>query len=634
MQKRILLPGLWGLLFATMLNAQNPADTIATLFRSVEQSLVLLRNEESLLPLQNLASLRVAYYDLNDQKGSTPAKTLSKYTRIETPALPDGLSAGDAALWAEQQARLYDVCIAVLRDVAGDGALPGYLKHQFLLQALLERRPVVIVTIGSGRAWEFFPELAKAKAVIHCPVPGLWAESLAAQAVFGAVGLSGVLDKDLGTTFPRGHGLRMEAIGRLRYSPPAAAGLNEQYLRDSIAAIVQQGIAGGAYPGAQVLVARHGHVVYHEAFGFHTYDNVKPVTTEDIYDFASVTKISTGLPIAMKLYGEGRLDLDAPWSRYYPPFKKSNKANLTLRSILAHQARLMAWIPFWRGTLEGNATNPWEQGWQSNMANTGRFKPRTFATQQSKAYPVLVTENLWLHKKYKSKMLKFIAQSPLNEKPGYVYSDLSFYLWPEIVPRLTGMEFETYLKQTFYEPLGAFTLTYNPLRFFPYGRIVPTERDTFFRMTQLHGRVHDEGAAMLGGVSGHAGLFGAANDLAKLMQMYLNKGEYGGQRYIAAAAIEAFTRCAFCIEGNHRGLGFDRPLATYDPARSYTARSASQASFGHSGYTGTFTWADPESGLLLIFFSNRVYPTRDNRNLYDLGIRPRLHQVLYDAVQE
>lgn len=632
--KRLLLTGLLAMLHTVLLSAQTAGDTIAELFRTTEQSLALLRNESGLLPLRNLDSLRVAYYDLNDQKGSALEKTLAKYTVVETPSLPDGLSAGDAALWADQQARLYDVCVVGLRDAAGDGPLPGYLKHQFLLQALMERRPVVVVTTGSGRALEFFPKLGQAQAVLHGPMPGLWSESLAAQAVFGAVGLNGVLEKDLSADFKRGQGLQLAAIGRLRYSPPAMVGMDEQYLRDSVAAIVRQGIAAGAYPGAQVLVARHGQVVYHEAFGFHTFDNVRPVTTEDIYDFASVTKITTGLPAAMKLFGEGRLDLDAPWSTYYPPFKRSNKSDLTLRSILAHQARLMAWIPFWRGTLEGNAVNPWEPGWQANMGNTGRFKPRTFATQQSKAYPVLVTENLWLHKKYKSKMLKFIAKSPLNEKPGYVYSDLSFYLWPEIVPRLTETEFETYLKQTFYEPLGAFTLTYNPLRFFPHSRIVPTERDTFFRMSQLHGRVHDEGAAMLGGVSGHAGLFGAANDLAKLMQMYLNKGEYGGRRFIEARALEEFTRCAFCPEGNHRGLGFDRPLAAQDSARSYTARSASQASFGHSGYTGTFTWADPESGLLLIFFSNRVYPTRDNRKLYDLGIRPRLHQALYDAVRE
>lgn len=617
------------------LQAQAPPDSVAIHFREVEQSLVLLRNQGNLLPLGKLDSIRIAYYDLNGQSGSELEKTLAKYTIVERPGLQDGLSAAEAILWAEEQAKRYDVCIIGIRDDVGeDGVLPGYLRAQFLVQYLVERRPCVVLTFGSGRAHEYLPRLAQTAALIHSPASGTWAESLAAQAVFGAVGLDGSLEKDLSADFPRGHGLQSAGGLRLRYSPPAVAGMDEQVLRDSIAAIVQQGIEAGAFPGAQVLVAKNGHVVYHEAFGFHTYDHLRPVSTEDIYDFASVTKITTGLPSVMKLHGEGAFDLDAPLSTYYPPFRRSNKAELTFRHIFAHQARLMAWIPFWRGALKGNARNPWEKGWQGAMNNAGKFKPRTFTRDSSAAYPVLVAEGLWLHRKYKSRMLDAIKRSPLNEKPGYVYSDLSFYLWPEIVPRLTGVDFEAYIKQNFYRPLGAHTLTFNPLRFFSKDRIIPTERDTFFRMTLLHGRVHDEGAAMLSGISGHAGLFGSANDLAKLMQMYLNKGEYGGRRFIAAASIEEFTRCAFCPEGNHRGLGFDRPLETHHPTRSYTAPSASQASFGHSGYTGTFTWADPESGLLLIFFSNRVYPTRDNRKLYDLGIRPRLHEVLYKAVRE
>ncbi len=612
--------------------AQTAADTVVVFYREVEQSMVLLRNEGDLVPLQRLDSIRVAYYDLNGEPGSVLEKTLAQYTVIENPELPGGLSAAEAILWAERQSRLYNICIVGIRDGSQEDATPRYLEARFLLTALLERRPCIVVTFGAGRIYGFFPWLAEAQALVHTQAQGPWAESLAAQAIFGGVGFSGKLAYDLSPDFQIGAGLDSPGDLRLRYAPPAVAGMDEKLLRDSIAAIVQQGIAAGAYPGAQVLVARNGYVVYHEAFGHHTYDNTTPVTTNDVYDFASVTKISSGLPAVMKLHGEGKLDLNAPLAQYYPPFRHSNKSDLTFRNILAHQARLMAWIPFWRGTLKSNARNPWQKGWQATMNNTGAFKPRTFSRKPGKAYSVLVADGLWLHHKYKTRILDAIKRSPLNEKPGYVYSDLGFYLWPEILPRLTGMEFEAYLKQTFYHPLGAYTLTFNPLSYFPPNRIIPTERDTFFRMTLLHGRVHDEGAAMLGGVSGHAGLFGSANDLAKLMQMYLNKGMYGGKRFIEAASVDTFTACAFCPAGNHRGLGFDRPLATYDTGRSYTARSAGQASFGHSGYTGTFTWADPDSGLLLIFFSNRVYPTRDNRKLYELGIRPRLHQALYDAV--
>jgi CubicO group peptidase (beta-lactamase class C family) len=625
---------LWLLLLPALSKtaAQTAADTTAAQFAAIQQSLVLLRNEGDFIPLQNLESARIVYYDLDGLSGSELEKTLAKYAPVDAASLPDGLSAGEAILWAEGQARRYNLGIICIREAAEMAALPAYLQSQFLLQALLERITCVVITVGSGLVYQLMPRIGTARAVIHAPVPERWTESLAAQAVFGGAGFSGALSADLNESFRAGQGLRTTGGLRLRYSPPAVAGMDEQRLRDSIAAIVREGIAAGAYPGAQVLVAKNGQVVFHEAYGFHTYDNLRPVTTDDIYDFASVTKITTGLPAAMKLYGEGLFDLDAPWSKYYPPFKRSNKAELTYRALLTHQSRLMAWIPFWRGTLKDNGNNPWDKNWQATMSNTGAFKRRTFVSDSSAAYPVLVTENLWLHKKYKARMLKAIRQSPLNEKPGYVYSDLSFYLWPEVIPRLTGTEFETYLKQTFYHPLGAYTLTYNPLRHYSPTRIVPTERDTFFRMTLLHGRVHDEGAGMLSGISGHAGLFGSANDLAKLMQMYLNGGEYGGHRFIEKSALDEFTRCVYCAEGNHRGLGFDKPLPEYHLTRSYTARSASQASFGHSGYTGTFTWADPENGLLLVFFSNRVYPTRDNRKLYDLGIRQRLHQALYDAV--
>ena len=245
-----------------------------------------------------------------------------------------------------------------------------------------------------------------------------------------------------------------------------------------------------------------------------------------------------------------------------------------------------------------------------------------------------VTDSLWMHRNYKEKIYKSIRKSPLNQKEGYVYSDMFFTILPEIVEVLAGEGFEDYLKRTFYYPLGAYTITYNPLRFFPRERIVPTERDTFFRMVQLHGRVHDEGAAMLSGVSGHAGLFASANDLAKLMTMYMNYGAYGGEQLIAEPSVREFTRCQYCETGNRRALGFDKPLIDYDPKASSVAEAASPASFGHSGYTGTFTWIDPEKGLLYIFMSNRVYPTRDNPRIYELNVRPRIHEVLYQAIRE
>jgi len=374
-------------------------------------------------------------------------------------------------------------------------------------------------------------------------------------------------------------------------------------------------------------------VIYHQAFGYHTYDSTRATQLTDIYDLASVTKVSSGLAALMKWYGEGDFDLEAPLKKYYPDFEGSNKADLPLRKILAHQARLRPWIPYWQGTLRGNAKYPWRRRWKSGVNNDFRFKWATLSPDSSARFPIYLSDGLYQHRNFRQEMMKAIRKSPLNEEPGYVYSGLFFYLLPDIVAEKAGMDYEAYLKENFYHPLGAYTLTFNPLRFYPKDRIVPTEVDTFFRMTTIHGYVHDEGAAMMNGVSGNAGLFSSANDLAKLFQMYMNKGSYGGQQFISEYALNEFAQCQYCPKDNRRGLGFDKPLIEYDARASSVAEAASPNSFGHSGYTGTFAWVDPDAELLFIFLSNRVHPTRNNRKLYQLNIRPRIHTVLYEAIK-
>jgi CubicO group peptidase (beta-lactamase class C family) len=447
---------------------------------------------------------------------------------------------------------------------------------------------------------------------------GYWHQSLAAQLIFGGIGLE--------------NGKPLKGL-RLGYAPIEAVAMHPLILKDSIRSIIEEGIAARAFPGAQVLVARKGNIIYHEAFGNHTYEGTQKLSTTDMYDMASVTKISSGLAALLKWYGEGKLQLDAPLSTYLPAAAGSNKADLKMIDLLTHQARLRAWIPFWKGTLKGNSRNPWQQHWDNNRNNDYRFKSGTFRLHPSKKFNIEVPGGLWLHRKYPDKMISYIFKSPLNAKPGYVYSDFFFILMPRLVKAQTGQDFEKYIVDQFYKPLGANTLTWNPLRYFNTSQIVPTERDTFFRMTLLQGNVHDEGAAMLHGVSGHAGLFGSANDLAKLMQLYLNKGIYGGERIIEEKAFDVFTRCPFCPD-NNRGIGFDKPPVQYIPGKSTVARDASPESFGHSGYTGTFVWIDPVADLIYIFLSNRVYPTRESRAIYDLNIRPRIQQAIYDAIKK
>ena len=397
---------------------------------------------------------------------------------------------------------------------------------------------------------------------------------------------------------------------------PEELGFNDTVLQSGIDSVMAEALLAKAFPGAQVLIARKGKIVYHKSWGFHTYDSLRPVLLDDIYDFASITKTAAALPGIMKMIDDEKVHLDAPLRTFYPEFYPSDKSEMTLRRLLTHTAGLKAWIPFWRATKKKN----------------GKFKRRIWRRDSSRRFPLKVTENLYLHKNYRRKIFKAIRKSPVSEEGKYVYSDMGFYLYPEVIEQKYDMPFEEFLKENFYEKIGANSLTFNAYRHFPLKRIIPTERDTFFRMEQIHGRVHDEGAIMLGGISGHAGLFGTAEDLAKLYQMYLNGGEYGGRQFLKKETIHEFTRVQYPQDSIRRGIGFDKPLLKYHPQKSSTAKDASPATFGHSGYTGTLVWADPEYDLLYIFLSNRVHPSRLSRAIYDLNIRPRIHQVIYDSI--
>ncbi|MFT4751216.1 MAG: CubicO group peptidase (beta-lactamase class C family) [Neolewinella sp.] len=405
-------------------------------------------------------------------------------------------------------------------------------------------------------------------------------------------------------------------------------------LADSIRQILEEGIEAGAFPGAQVLAWHKGEPLVHVTAGHHTYANEREVREGDVYDLASITKTSSGLLYLMQLYDRNLLNLDAPIGQEFPVFAGTDKATLPLRSALSHRAGLLPWVPFWKGTLKGNARYPWQKKWDDNRTNDYRFRPRTIRRDSTRRFPIRLTEDLWLHRKFREqKIYRAIKKSPVKPEGEYKYSGLLFYLLPQKVEDGTQLDYRTYLRENFYDPLGAKTLGYRPLdRGIPIKRIVPTEVDTFFRMDTLHGVVHDEGAAMMDGVSGNAGLFSTAEDLAKLYQMLLNGGSYNGHRYFKPETINEFTRRHYAAEGNRRGLGFDKPLIEYDADASSVAMQASQKSFGHSGYTGTMVWADPEHDLLFVFLSNRVHPSRNRRAIYTLGIRPRVHALLYETL--
>ena len=561
---------------------QQADSLILQEFKSAEQSIFLLKNERSLLPLQNLDTLTVKSINIGADSLSHFDEILAKYTLInfetfdlEKDTFIKKTDYHGVIILHFHLHELFELSVEVIGELQHLIDLPNSISVVFDERGILNSFPF---------------HFENSNHLIYVKGAGKFHQSLAAQMIFGGLGANNILDKNLNEFFKKGDGLKTQNQLRLGYAPPQDLGMNANLLFDSISAIANMAIDSAAFPGCQVLVAKNGRVVFHETFGHPTYHKKRVVRKDDIYDFASVTKITGALPALMKLHGEGKFDLDAPLKKYFPKFKNSDKAELQMRPILAHHAKLKPWIPYWRSTIKKN----------------GKYKWCTFKTHPSKRFPTKVTNQLYLHRNYKKKIYKTIKKSPLNEEKGYRYSGLAFYLFPEMVSDLVDQDFETYLKNTFYKPLGAYSISYNPYLEFPLEKIIPTEKDTFFRMVQIHGMVHDEGAAMMGGVSSNAGLFGTANDLAKFMQMYLNGGTYGGQRYIAERSINEFTRCQYCEEGNRRGLGFDKPLIEYHPQKSSVSKDASPESYGHSGYTGTFVWVDPKYDLIYIFFSNRV----------------------------
>lgn len=585
----------------------------------MEAALTVLRNRDSLMPVRRLDTLDIASVSFGVDKITPFQKMLSLYTGVKHFMLPQNATQTQVDLLKEQL-KEYNLIIGGVHDESKypRNRLSFSKPAQGLISELAGKENTIMAVFKNPYVLDKLKNIEETDGLIVTYQDNVNAEELAAQLIFGGVSANGRLPVSVGDKFALGEGIEVVGDIRFNYTLPEDAGMDSKVLYDRIDSLVKQAIEAKAIPGCQVFVARDKKVVMYKAYGLQQYSDTVKVNRTDLYDLASITKISSALPALMKLHDEGKFDLEASIDNYLPYFKNSNKADVPFRDILAHQARFKPWIPYWMSTLRKNRSYKWF----------------TFKSDSSRRFPIKVTDDMWLHRKYRKKIFKAIKKSPLEEEKKYLYSGLAFYLLPTIVEKLTDKDFVSYINETFYGPLGATTLTYRPYEKFPLSTIVPTENDYLFRHEPIHGPVHDEGAIMMGGVSANAGLFANANDLAKLMQMYLDKGTYGGKQYIQASTMEEFTRYQFPDNNNRRGLGFDKPSLEYKGDESNAAGDASPASFGHSGFTGTFTWADPENNLLYVFLSNRVHPTRDNTRLYQLNTRTKIQQVLYDAVME
>ncbi len=586
----------------------------------IKASITVLKNNKELIPIQHLESTKIASLMVGSSSLTPFQRMLGNYTRMKhfQIGIKDDPEQLQSILEDLKGYDLVIVGISGLDDRRYDQYGPGK-EIERIVNHLQPDKRCIITVFGNPYALEYLEGIENSDGLIITYQDSPLVQELTAQLIFGGFGASGRLPVSVKSKFSEGDGMNTIGGIRLQYSLPESVGINSVLLKEKIDSIANRGLAVQAYPGCQVLVARKGVVVFHKTYGYHTYDKRVRVKKDDLYDFASVTKITGPLPALMKLYDEKHYALDDRFSILWPDFSRGDKSELVIREVLAHQSKLMPYISYWTNTVKKN----------------GQFKLNTLNKDSTARYNVKVDDDFFIHKNYRKKIYRAIRKSPLQETNEYLYSGLSFILYPKIIEELSGTDYETYLKETFYRPLGAYTITYNPSREFPKNRIIPTENDDFFRHRQIHGYVHDEAAAVMGGVSGNAGLFATINDLAKLMQMYLWMGTYGGREFITCSTMKEFTTCQFPENNNRRGLGFDKPNIGNPELpfeEQYPAAGASSESFGHSGYTGTFTWVDPKYDLLYIFFSNRVYPTRNNQQLYDLHIRTSIQQVIYDAL--
>jgi beta-glucosidase-like glycosyl hydrolase/CubicO group peptidase (beta-lactamase class C family) len=552
-----------------------------------ESAITLLNNNANIVPLRKLDTLKVATLTIGNDEITRFEERLGSYTRCTNFAVKS---------YSEE-------------DIE---------KAELLLKSIGEQSTLVAAFFGSPYTLGRLGKVQESDGLLLCYQDNEVSNDVAAQIIFGGSGATGRLPVSISEKYAMGYGISTGGNLRLKYGVPENSGLSSAALTAKVDSIAFSGIERGAYPGCEIMIASKGRVIFHSTYGYQTYENRIAVGEHDLFDLASVTKISSSMAGLLLLDSKNLFTPDKTLAEYLPYYRRSDKGNIVVREMLAHQARLTAWIPFWRETVLKN----------------GEFRKGIFSKCESQKYPLKVADELYINRNYRAKIFREIKESPLRNEKKYLYSDLTFIIMPDIIEKLSGRKFGDFLTEEVYRKIGAWDICFNPWKSYPPVRIVPTEYDSLFRKQLLHGTVHDEGAAMLGGISGHAGLFATAGDLMKLMELYRRMGDYGGEQIFDPDVMKEYTSYQFPENSNRRGVGFDKPLVNnkdVKPSESYPCQGASPSSFGHSGYTGTFVWIDPEKEITYIFFCNRVYPTRNNNLLSDLNIRTNILQAIYDS---
>jgi beta-N-acetylhexosaminidase len=619
----------------------NKPEYLVLQRRLVLSALTVLRNN-NLLPLRHLDTLRLASVVFSHEKDTVFQQALGLYMPMKYFWVRgDGLDNMDSIF---TELKKYNMIIASvhsnnIRSTQQYGISDCTID---LVDSLAATHELLLDLFANPYILNRFRNLNKFRALMVSYENGSFVQELSAQLIFGAESAGGTLPVTAGIWKSMTSGLPVTGIGRLQFNIPFAAGMCEDTLL-RINTIISEAISRQAMPGCQVLVARKGMVILNKAFGNPVYGSVKPVASTDLYDLASVTKVVATTQALMRLTDDGCLNISQKMSAYLPYLEKTNKKDLVIQDVLLHQSGLIPFIQFYFSTMEPvfktqmlispkiTETNPIRIGTGQFLNRYTSFRSNIISDKFCDRFPLKVADNMYITRSWVDTVYNGIASSPLNEKKEYVYSDLGFILFKQLIDSITRVPFDRYLDSVFYRKLGAGRLCFNPLNRFTRDEIAPTEDDQLFRKQLIHGYVHDPRAAMLGGISGHAGLFGNALDLAKVLQMMLNHGEYAEERFLQPETIDLFTKKPLGNNGSRRGLGFDKP----EPDKSKpqpTCTGASPASYGHTGFTGNMIWVDPEYDLIYVFLSNRVYPDAENVRLAEMNVRTNIQQVIYNSI--
>ncbi|RXP63533.1 beta-N-acetylglucosaminidase [Lutibacter sp. HS1-25] len=574
----------------------------------LENAITLVKNEGVVFPIQNLDKKKIAYVKFGDAENEDFVKMLQNYTEV------DVVSAENLNELI-QQLKPYNLVILGYHKSNSNPWKSYEFQDTDLtwIQEISRNKEVILDVFASPYSLLKIKTFTNINGLLVSYQNSKLAQEISAQMIFGAIETKGKLPVSVKNAYSEGHGLMSTSLSRLAYSIPEDVGMSSDKLKeiDSLAGIV---VKEKMAPGLQILVAKDGKVIYNKSFGNHTYNDAVPVESSNLYDVASMTKILATLPLLMEMEEHKQFILESTLGSLVPALKNTNKSKLTVKEVLSHYGKLQAWVPFYKSTLDSNK------------------KPSSeyYNTKDTLNFNKIVANNLYIRGDYQDTIYNIIAKSELLPKKQYKYSDLSYFIFKDYIEAYYKSDLNVLTQNHFYKSIGANRTTYLPLEKFTINEIVPSEVDDYYRYQTIQGYVHDMGAAMLGGIGGHAGLFSNANDVAKIMQMYLQDGFYGGKRYLKPETIKKFNHQYYAKMEVRKGIGFDKPQIK--ESEKATCGCVSNSSFGHSGFTGTFTWADPASGIVYVFLSNRTFPTAENKKLVNSNIRTEIQKVIQDAI--